>query len=76
MGDPEARELLVRAHLRLVVEAARRRAGRGAALLRMLQAGTEAVLFAVEAFDAGSGETFAEHAAPFIEQAVQDVGPK
>jgi DNA-directed RNA polymerase sigma subunit (sigma70/sigma32) len=71
MGDAEAREWLVRAHLRLVVEAARRHAGDGTALLPVLQAGTAGLLHAVEAFDATTGERFAEHARACVDQAIQ-----
>jgi RNA polymerase primary sigma factor len=70
-GDSEARERLVRANLRLVVEAARRHAGEGLALRRLLQAGTEGLLHAVEAFDPRGSGPFAEHASQWIEQAIQ-----
>jgi RNA polymerase primary sigma factor len=71
MGDTEARERLIRANLRVVVEAARRHEGEGVPLLRLLQAGTEGLLHAVEAFDPRSGGGFGEHANQWIEQAIQ-----
>jgi RNA polymerase primary sigma factor len=74
-GDPASRDHLVRANLRLVVEAARRHAGEGAMLLRHLQAGTHGLLLAVEGFDPTSGERFAEHASGWIEQAIQQARP-
>jgi RNA polymerase primary sigma factor len=70
MGDPEARERLVRANLRLVVAAARRHAS-DLPTLRLLQAGTEGLLYAVEAFDPASGERFAGLAGGVIEHATQ-----
>jgi RNA polymerase primary sigma factor len=70
-GDAEARERLIRASLRLVVEAARRHASGGSAILALIQAGMEGLLCAVEAFDPRSGETFTEHASGWIEEAVQ-----
>lgn len=73
-GDPEACDRLVRANLRLVVEAARRHAGDGSTLLRFLQAGTEGLLLAVEAFDPASGDRFAENAGRYIERAMQHGG--
>ncbi len=75
LGDSEVRDRLVRANLRLVVESARRHAGETSTLLPLLQAGTEGLLFAVEAFDPRSGRRFADDAAQFIEQAIQDAKP-
>lgn len=74
-GDSEARERLVRANLRLVVEAARRHAGEGTTLLPFLAAGVKGLLFAVEAFDPASNERFADNAGDFIEQAMQQAEP-
>lgn len=71
-GDSDARERLVRANLRLVVEAARRHAADGSTSLRLLQTGTHGLLLAVEAFDPTSGERFAELASGIIEQAMGD----
>jgi RNA polymerase primary sigma factor len=68
MGDSEARERLVRANLRLVVETARRHTSEEATLLRLLQAGTEGLLYAVEAFDPASGDRFTDYAGGCIEQ--------
>jgi RNA polymerase primary sigma factor len=70
-GDPEARDRLVRANLRLVVEAVHRHAGDGSLLLPLLQAGTAGLLYAIEAFDPASGERFSDHAGRFVEQAIQ-----
>src|SRR5260370_13464692 len=50
-GDPEAREHLVRANLRLVVDNARANTGKGLSLLKLLEEGTHALLVAVHAFD-------------------------
>jgi DNA-directed RNA polymerase sigma subunit (sigma70/sigma32) len=47
--------------------------GDGSPVLRLLQAGTEGLLYAVEAFDPTSGETFGAHAGGWIEQEVQRV---
>jgi RNA polymerase primary sigma factor len=69
-GDSEARERLVRANLRLVVDTAPRHVGKGLALLRVLQEGTHGLLLAVEAFDPRSGVGFTEHATFWIEEAI------
>jgi RNA polymerase primary sigma factor len=71
MGDAEARERLVRANLRLAIDAARRHAADGAALVRLLQAGTHGLLLAVEAYDPASGEDFTSHASHWIGQTIQ-----
>jgi RNA polymerase primary sigma factor len=70
-GDPDARERLVLANLRLVVQAARRHGGQGLTLLRLVQEGTEGLLHAVEAFDPRSGASFGELANQWIEQQIQ-----
>ena len=70
-GDSEARDRLIRANLRLVVQAARRHAADGSMPLRLLQAGTDGLLFAVEAFDPTVGESFAECAVGWIDRAIQ-----
>jgi RNA polymerase primary sigma factor len=71
-GDSEARERLVRANLRLVVDAARARTDSGAGLLKLVQEGTVGLLYAVEAYDPGTNARFADCAKPLIEQAIHD----
>jgi RNA polymerase primary sigma factor len=70
-GDSEAREQLIRANLRLVVQAARRHEGQGLPLVRLLQEGTHGLLVAVEAWDPRSGDAFSESANHWIEEANQ-----
>jgi RNA polymerase primary sigma factor len=69
-GDPEARDHLVRANLRLVVAVARRYGGRGVELEDLVAEGNLGLIHAAENFDADRGTPFAAYAIPCIRQAI------
>jgi RNA polymerase primary sigma factor len=71
-GNSDAREHLVRANLRLVVDKARANTGKGLSLLKLIEEGTHGLLLAVEAFDPRTGSRFAEEANRWIEQRIQN----
>jgi RNA polymerase primary sigma factor len=70
-GDPEARERIVNANLRLVVSIAKRYQNRGLPLLDLVQDGMLGLLHAVEKFDWRRGFKFSTYATWWITQAVQ-----
>lgn len=70
-GNPEAREQLVKAHLRLVASIAFRYTGRGVVLLNLIEEGTRGLFLAVEAFDPSGKEDFGSLANRLIEQEIQ-----
>ena len=69
-GDPEARAALIRANLRLVVSVAKRYAGRGVALMDLIQEGNLGLMRAVEKFDYRRGTKFSTYATWWIRQAI------
>jgi RNA polymerase primary sigma factor len=62
-GDPEARDHLTRANLRLVVRIARGYLGRGLPLEDLVAEGNLGLLRAVEGFDPAAGVRFSTYAA-------------
>ena len=68
-GD-DARDDLLKAHLRLVVSVARRYAGRGTAFLDLVQVGGLGLMRAVEKFDSTKGYRFSTYATWWIRQAI------
>jgi RNA polymerase primary sigma factor len=70
-GDPEAREHMVRANLRLVVAIARGYTGRGLDLEDLIAEGNLGLMRAVEGFDAAAGVRFSTYAAHWIKQSLR-----
>ncbi|MFM8324033.1 MAG: RNA polymerase sigma factor RpoD/SigA, partial [Pirellulaceae bacterium] len=70
-GDPEARDRMVRANLRLVVNIARSYTGKGLALQDLIEEGNLGLLRAVEGFDHRVGTRFSTYASYWIKQAIK-----
>ncbi len=70
-GDPEAREHLVRANLRLVVAIARRYVGRGLDLADLIAEGNFGLLRAVEGYDPAMNTRFGTYASYWVRQSIQ-----
>ncbi len=70
-GDPAARDQMIRANLRLVVNVARRYAGGGVPLDDLIAEGNLGLLRAVEGFDPDAGTRFATYAAWWIRQSIR-----
>jgi RNA polymerase primary sigma factor len=70
-GDLEARDHLVRANLRLVVNIARGYAGRGLALEDLIAEGNLGLVRAVEGFDPAMNTRFSTYASYWIKQSVK-----
>jgi RNA polymerase primary sigma factor len=70
-GDPEARDHLVRANLRLVVCIASGYAGRGVALEDLIAEGNLGLMRAAEGFDPSLGLRFSTYATFWIKQSVR-----
>jgi len=70
--DPEARELLVRSNLRLVVNIAKKYAGRGGMTLGdLIEEGNLGLIKAVDYFDPNRGTRFSTYAAWWIKQGIK-----
>jgi RNA polymerase primary sigma factor len=69
-GDMEAREHLIRANLRLVINIARKYCGRGLEFLELIQEGNIGLMRAVEKFDHRKGHKFSTYATWWVRQAV------
>src|SRR4026208_1694700 len=70
-GDVRARDRMVRANLRLVVNIARGYNGKGLALQDLIEEGTRGLLRAVEGFDPGVGTRFSTYASYWIKQSIK-----
>src|SRR5690349_12302108 len=70
-GDSEARDHLVRANLRLVVNIARSYTGKGLGLQDLIEEGNLGLLRAVEGFDPAIGTRFSTYASYWIKQSIK-----
>jgi RNA polymerase primary sigma factor len=70
-GDPEARDHLVRANLRLVVSLARSYTGKGLCLADLIAEGNLGLLRAVEGFDPSMETRFSTYATYWIKQSIK-----
>jgi RNA polymerase primary sigma factor len=70
-GDSEARDYMVRANLRLVVNLARGYTGKGLALQDLIAEGNLGLLRAIEAFDPSMNTRFSTYASFWIKQAIR-----
>lgn len=70
-GDTEARDQMVRANLRLVVNIARGYTGKGLGLQDLIEEGNLGLLRAVEGFDPAMGTRFSTYASYWIKQSIK-----
>jgi RNA polymerase sigma factor (sigma-70 family) len=70
-NDPRARERLVRSNLRLVVNIAKKYAGRGMGLGDLIEEGNLGLIKAVDYFDPERGTRFSTYAAWWIKQSIK-----
>jgi len=70
-NDPWAREQLVRSNLRLVVNIAKKYAGRGISLGDLIEEGNLGLIKAVDYFDPNRGNRFSTYAAWWIKQSIK-----
>lgn len=70
-GDAQARDRMVRANLRLVVNIARGYVGKGLALQDLIEEGNLGLLRAVEGFDPTIGTRFSTYASYWIKQSIK-----
>ncbi|MDR2761494.1 MAG: RNA polymerase sigma factor RpoD/SigA, partial [Planctomycetaceae bacterium] len=70
-GDMEARDKMVRANLRLVVNIARAFTGKGLSLQDLIEEGNLGLLRAVEGFDPAMGTRFSTYASYWIKQSIK-----
>ena len=70
-GDVQARDRMVRANLRLVVNIARGYTGKGLALQDLIEEGNLGLLRAVEGFDPAVGTRFSTYASYWIKQSIK-----
>src|SRR6187455_240529 len=71
VGDTAARDQMVRANLRLVVNIARGYTGKGLALQDLIEEGNLGLLRAVEGFDPVMGTRFSTYASYWIKQSIK-----
>lgn len=70
-GDMSARDRMVRANLRLVVNIARGYSGKGLSLQDLIEEGNLGLLRAVEGFDPAMGTRFSTYASYWIKQSIK-----
>ena len=70
VGDEEAREQLVQANLRLVISVAKHYAGRGLAMIDLIQEGNLGLLRAAAQFDPNRGSRFSTYATWWIRHTI------
>ena len=70
-GDMEARDLMIRSNLRLVVSVAKIYNNRGLSLLDLIEEGNLGLLKAVQEFDPGRETRFSTYATWWIKQAIR-----
>src|SRR5437762_9994284 len=70
-GDAQARDRMVRANLRLVVNIARGYTGKGLSLQDLIEEGNLGLLRAVEGFDPAMGTRFSTYASYWIKQSIK-----
>ncbi len=70
-GDVQARDRMVRANLRLVVNIARSYTGKGLSLQDLIEEGNLGLLRAVEGFDPAMGTRFSTYASYWIKQSIK-----
>lgn len=70
-GDPVARDRMVRANLRLVVNIARNYVGKGLSLQDLIEEGNLGLLRAVEGYDPAVGTRFSTYASYWIKQSIK-----
>lgn len=70
-GDVQARDRMVRANLRLVVNIARGYTGKGLSLQDLIEEGNLGLLRAVEGFDPSMGTRFSTYASYWIKQSIK-----
>lgn len=70
-GDAQARDRMVRANLRLVVNIARGYAGKGLGLQDLIEEGNLGLMRAVEGFDPDVGTRFSTYASYWIKQSIK-----
>jgi RNA polymerase primary sigma factor len=71
LGDARARDRMVRANLRLVVNIARSYTGKGLGLQDLIEEGNLGLLRAVEGFDPDMGTRFSTYASYWIKQSIK-----
>ena len=71
LGNVEARDRMVRANLRLVVNIARGYTGKGLGLQDLIEEGNLGLLRAVEGFDPAMGTRFSTYASYWIKQSIK-----
>ena len=71
LGDVRARDRMVRANLRLVVNIARGYTGKGLSLQDLIEEGNLGLLRAVEGFDPAMGTRFSTYASYWIKQSIK-----
>ena len=70
-GDKNAKDILINAHLKLVVSIARRYQRRGLALSDLIEEGNMGLIYAVDKFNIEIGVRFASYATWWIRQSIE-----